>query len=90
MPVQWFTLRTIAPFPAVTFDGNNFDEVVKFAQAFVGPGRMTVRDGALIAHLKDHEQVVQPGWSVSARHGGLIVTAALIRDDEWDPVDAPR
>ena len=89
MPVQWFTLRTVAPFPSVEFGGTNFDEVLEFAQEFAGPDRMTARDGVLVANLPDGDQVVKPGWLVSVRNGDLTVTAGRIRDREWDRADPP-
>lgn len=89
MPVQWFTLRTVAPFPSIEYTGANADEVAEFAQKFAGPGRTTIRDGVLVAHLRDGDQVVKPGWLVSFRAGILCVSTSRIRDSEWDRADPP-
>ena len=89
MPVQWFTLRNVAPFPSVTFDGANFDEVAEFVREFAGPGRTMIRDGALVVRLRDCDQVVEPGWSVSVRDGYLCASTRLVRDLEWDRTDPP-
>ncbi len=89
MPVQWFKLRTIAPFPSVEYTGANADEVAEFAQKFVGPGRTTFRNGVLVVHMPDGDQVVKTGWSVSILGGDLCVSSGRIRDTQWDQANPP-
>ena len=89
MTVQWHTLRAIDPFPSVEFDGVNFDEVFEFVQKHVGPDRLTIRNGVLVAHLRDDDRVVKPGWSVGVCGGFLTVTSTRRRELEWDRADAP-